>query len=1025
LLAAVSQDGIIKGCLTTPQIHRALVAFHPSMSGTQSYRVFLSSTIKDLEEYRQIARDVARGTPFELTTSEEWEATGKNHPPLAVCLERVAKCDVLVAVVAEYYGSCPGGQKDDEQFSYTWLECQRADQEGKEILVFSVDPDYYDDWDMKKTEGGRLAVAARAGKLTPELTAEVQRNLERLKAFKQWLKEHTGIQKFFTTPEDFGQKLTNTLERWRDRQTKHKPPSEPQEQSPRELVFPETYRTWLARECGNVETSALGVKRGLSVKLNQVYVPLTTTAGQKEMPAESSGRPWKPDREKPQLLLDLLDKDSLYVAGDAGSGKSTFCKWVCWLAATGLQINHEVKSPEGYAESFPQSLRGRLPLLVRLREFWESLTPKRSRCDTMSADELEQSLAAWLDKKNPGGLHWSAHVKPHLEQGLALLLFDGVDEVPSREEDRAVGHYYPHAMLLSGLASAVQKWRQQGNRILITSRPYGLQPEEVKRLDLPEAPLTALDDPLQKLLVDRWFHILRDDPVAATATAKAMWTQVSDRSELADLRPNALLLTAMCVVFEQGHKLPEDKHLLYERIVDNVLHNRYEHDSQERRMALAHLCAIAYGMHTGKGLCEDFDQPRPELGLDEVGRLLRDFKQHSRYSEAEVKDVETTCAELLSRSGLLLERPNRRAGFFHLSFQDFLAARRLVDIDGQRLFDIFRHRCATKQWRNALGFVFSKKLHDAETQAVGLLEQLLEAMTDDDFGLAVAAAECADSIRGKGIGLRPDLAGKLRDICLAAIERESDVKDRALLGLALGKLGDPRIHSARDRAAYFTIDARPYVFGKNNEPFQIDKPLLMLKFPVTNSQFQEFIDDRGYERPDEFWSDKGRRWLAAEKVREPEYLKSSRFNAPNQPVVGVSFWEAEAFAKWAGGRLPTEHEWEAAARGPDGLVYPWGNEEDWQDGICNTWESGLGVTSAVGLFPRSRSKPFQLEDMAGNVWQWCSDVYDPSATDWTREVRVLRGGSWYTNLDSARAAIRVRFHPEVRGNDVGFRVVGC
>jgi formylglycine-generating enzyme required for sulfatase activity len=82
-------------------------------------------------------------------------------------------------------------------------------------------------------------------------------------------------------------------------------------------------------------------------------------------------------------------------------------------------------------------------------------------------------------------------------------------------------------------------------------------------------------------------------------------------------------------------------------------------------------------------------------------------------------------------------------------------------------------------------------------------------------------------------------------------------------------------------------------------------------------------------------------------------------------VVGVGFWEAQACCVWAGGGLPREQEWEAAARGPDGCEYPWCG--DWEDRICNPAESGLLVTAPVGLFARSRQTPLDLHDLAGNV----------------------------------------------------------
>jgi len=141
-------------------------------------------------------------------------------------------------------------------------------------------------------------------------------------------------------------------------------------------------------------------------------------------------------------------------------------------------------------------------------------------------------------------------------------------------------------------------------------------------------------------------------------------------------------------------------------------------------------------------------------------------------------------------------------------------------------------------------------------------------------------------------------------------------------------------------------------------------------------------------------------------------------------VVGVSFWEVEACCAWAGGRLPREQEWEAAARGPEGFTYPWGN--DWDDGICNSAEAGLDVTSPVGLFPRSRQARLGIEDLAGNVWEWCSNAYDdPDNTAPPKDPeasRVLRGGSWLHSPRGLRSTFRVGNYPGLRYSDLGFRV---
>lgn len=130
----------------------------------------------------------------------------------------------------------------------------------------------------------------------------------------------------------------------------------------------------------------------------------------------------------------------------------------------------------------------------------------------------------------------------------------------------------------------------------------------------------------------------------------------------------------------------------------------------------------------------------------------------------------------------------------------------------------------------------------------------------------------------------------------------------------------------------------------------------------------------------------------------------------DSPIVISSWDEADAYARWADARLPTEAEWEKAARGTDGRRYPWGN--DWDKSRCNSWESGLSRTASVGSYP-SGASPYGCQDMAGNVWEWCQDWYDSSyysrtpAGGWndpqgpsSGSYHVLRGGSWNDGVHS-------------------------
>jgi len=204
---------------------------------------------------------------------------------------------------------------------------------------------------------------------------------------------------------------------------------------------------------------------------------------------------------------------------------------------------------------------------------------------------------------------------------------------------------------------------------------------------------------------------------------------------------------------------------------------------------------------------------------------------------------------------------------------------------------------------------------------------------------------------------------------------------------------------------------------------EIENGFEMGIYPVTNSQYERFIEADGYNN-DEYWSPEGIKWRKKEKISLPNYWQNDKWNKPDHPVVGVSWYESEAYCNWLtkhtgqNCRLPTEAEWEKAACWDEEKkverVYPWGDEFD-QD-KCNTNQSGIGRTTPVNQYPQGRS-PYGCYDMAGNVWEWCADWYSDE-----KASKVLRGGSWGLNQGYACCATRYYDYPYFRLNSIGFRV---
>ncbi len=192
-----------------------------------------------------------------------------------------------------------------------------------------------------------------------------------------------------------------------------------------------------------------------------------------------------------------------------------------------------------------------------------------------------------------------------------------------------------------------------------------------------------------------------------------------------------------------------------------------------------------------------------------------------------------------------------------------------------------------------------------------------------------------------------------------------------------------------------TIPAGKFIYQEEkDEEDQINlMEYSIMKFPVTNALYQEFDPNH--------------------RFRYPLYS-----NSPDQPVIGINHYEALAFSIWSGKRLPTEKEWEKAARGTDGRDYPWGEAMGYQAGYNNTADYVFGKTNVVEEFEQGISA-YGCFDMSGNVWEWCVQLFASKHTT----QRIVRGGSWLNYLIHSKCKFRNSFDPSERHPTVGLRCV--
>jgi formylglycine-generating enzyme required for sulfatase activity len=1003
--------------------------------------VFISSTADDLKGYRAAARDAAVRGKFLPLLHEDW--TAQDKPPYSECMKQVAEADVLVVIVAHRYGWIPPDQPTAEEKSITWLECEQAVATGREVLAFVLDDSQV--WPEKDKEAYALTRAMEEGRAEPKLFADIQARIQQLKTFKSWLNSR-AIRSTFTSPDDLRGKVESALRAWRDR---HPNAGElaPPERS--RHADPTKYLQDLRADCGEISIRGLAVGTGKahSFPIDELYIELSAAG-------EGQGRRGKglPGAAGQRPLKQGLGQKRLVVVGDPGLGKTTFLRWIVWVVS-GDRLGETTDAANdrlGLSEDY-------IPVLVRIADWLEHIGSVK-----------EQHLKGPTRRDAPTWLpHFLGHCAEDANQGLdaewftgklkageILVLLDGLDEAPAeREREQAL-------RLIRAVAKAYRDCP-----LVVTSRPVAYAGRSVLPQFVPSR-IEPLGDHAVHTFLTRWSGALfKHNPAGAARHRDELLRALHARPNIRRLARNTVMLTALAVVHWNEKRLPEQRAELYESILGWLARSREQRPGRplpDRTLEILRELALAMQLHKdGRQV-----QVPGRWAAEQIAGAFGDPDER-----ASVDQGERFLAEEEIDSGIVVAR-GHDVRFWHLTFQEYLAARaiggrgeaaqRALLLDGSRRFYV-------PEWREVVLLLGGVLYTQGRAKVEGLVQAVLEELyAAKDPGLdrqARAAGLLGALVRDLAPFHYTPADGRYERLMQAALAvfdldeaRAIPVDIRIEAAEALGQAGDPRLDDEALR--WVEIPGGRFLMGaqskdpkrpgydeealdRESPPHEVAlDPFRIARWPVTVAEYALFLDDGGYAEA-RWWNEGGYDQFAGPDAWEDQLQR------PNRPVVSVSWYEAVAYCAWLSERrratglarsfqeivrLPTEAEWELAARGTQGRPYPWGETNPGAN-LLN-FDSHVGAPTPVGIYPAG-STPEGALDLAGNVWEWCADWY---SNDYYREcgaqgvirnprgprrghTRLLRGGSWNDGAWDARAAVRVVNHPDDRNVGIGFRVL--
>ncbi len=779
------------------------------------------------------------------------------------------------------------------------------------------------------------------------------------------------------------------------------------------LIIPDAFREWVEDFHSTLPIEHLAKKgEAFTVPLPHVYIPLKTANPFYEEEKKKRGTVGEDDfdygsdqKEPPTVDIESLlgRKDTVLLRGEPGMGKTTLVRHLAYM------VTHGKAKP---------GLNGCLPVLVFLKDLWPLF--EKDLKVKMDGVEFESLLGPYFERI---ACHLNIDVvNGFLEQGRAILLIDGLDEVPDH--------------LRGPLAEKIARFRSRNknNRFLLTGRPHGINGAVMDRFGQFLQDIEPLDQEKIAGFITDWFReVCGKSKGIAEKSAVELIGDISSNEYVSVFVQNPLLLTAVCILYQDNKKLPDQRADLYGRVVDSLLCRRFidlsDPDSVPRLEAF--LMKLAFSMQKSRMKHMESYGVKKILSKFYLKKEVESNQEYNRRIDRLFEEIESNCGLLRRQSGGDIE-------FFHLTFQEFMAARHMIDMELD-----FKEFIEDSWWDEAIllyvGLISLHSRIESNRIVKEILERTGKVKSQHHRFCLLGSTALRDMLSSKR---SPEVVEFARENLKELIASREAPNIRLKAGEILGVLGDDRYTDFE----MVEVQAGEFIRGSGKGEFHDDEvpsrkiyldSFYIGKYPVTNREFQAFVESGGYTQ-EEFWLPEGWEVIKKIKITEPLYWRDRKRNGLNFPVVGVSWYECEAFCRWLSQktgldyRLPTEAEWEKAARGTDGRLWPWGNKFNKE--ICNSEELDFRRTTPIGMFPEGES-PYGCLDMAGNAWQWCQDWFKPGyCYDLTLknpigptlgDYRVVRGGSWISDLDHCRCAYRRGDIPFGRGDFVGFRLVRC